>query len=110
MLRLTGFTQGEYLARSGNEVLEIAAPEHPHLRTEIAAALQNGELAEVTFRRAVGEIGATVRAGCVCIDGVSGHPLLLMLSDEAPRKERRKQKTKHPGPGWRAELPDAYLV
>ncbi len=25
-------------------------------------------------------------------------------------KERRKQKTKHPGPGWRAELPDAYLV
>lgn len=86
MLRLAGLTQEEYLAKSGDEILEMAAPEdRPHLRAEIAAALQSGKLAEVTFRLAGGgkEAVPYVRASGVRIDGVSDHPLLLMLFSEA---------------------------
>lgn len=96
LLRLAGLTREEFFEKSGDELLEIAAPEdRALLLSELDAALKSGRLAKAAFHAAAeGEDGPRrVSASGVCIDGVGESPLLLVMFAEASGGEKGPEPT-----------------
>lgn len=96
LLRLAGLTREEFFEKSGDELLDIAAPEdRALLLSELDAALKSGRLAKAAFHVAAeGEDGPRrVSASGVRIDGVGESPLLLVMFAEASGGEKGPEPT-----------------